>query len=46
VLRELDLISEDDFGALHPYVFQEVANTRGEVTGEVRPSIRLRAAEA
>jgi L-asparaginase II len=46
VLRELDLISEDDFGALHPYVFQEVANTRGEVTGQVRPAIRLRAADA
>jgi len=46
VLRELDLISEDDFGALHAYVFQEVANTRGEVTGQVRPAIRLRAAEA
>ena len=46
VLRELDLISEDDFGALHAHVFQEIANTRGEVTGEVRPSIRLRAVEA
>ncbi|HEX6373696.1 MAG TPA: asparaginase [Longimicrobium sp.] len=46
VLRELDLISEDDFGALHSYVFQEVANTRGEVTGQVRPAIRLRAADA
>lgn len=44
VLRELDLISEDDFGALHRQVFREVANTRGEVTGEVRPAIRLRAA--
>jgi L-asparaginase II len=44
VLRELDLISEDDFGALHSYVFHEVANTRGEVTGEVRPAIRLQAA--
>ncbi|HEX2210007.1 MAG TPA: asparaginase [Longimicrobium sp.] len=42
VLRELDLISEDDFGALHAYVFPEVANTRGEVTGQVRPSIGLR----
>lgn len=41
VLRELDLISEDDFGALHGYVFREVSNTRGEPTGEVRPSIRL-----
>lgn len=45
VLRELDLISEDDFGALHSYVYHEVGNTRGEVTGEVRPAIRLQAAE-
>jgi L-asparaginase II len=46
VLRELDLISEDDFGALHAYVFQEIANTCGEVTGQLRPSIRLQAVEA
>lgn len=46
VLRELDLIEEDDFGALHAQVFQETRNTRGEVTGEVRPAIRLRAADA
>jgi L-asparaginase II len=46
VLRELDLISEDDFGALHRYVFREITNTRGEVTGEVHPAIRLRAADA
>jgi hypothetical protein len=45
VLRELDLISEDDFGALHSYVFSEVSNTRGEVTGEVRPSICLQPAD-
>lgn len=45
VLRELDLISEDDFGALYGYVYREVANTRGEATGEVRPSIRLRPAD-
>jgi len=42
VLRELDLISEDDFGALHGFVFHELSNTRGDVTGEVRPAIRLR----
>jgi L-asparaginase II len=46
VLRELDLISEDDFGALHRHVFSEVSNTRGEGTGEVRPAIHLRAPEA
>jgi L-asparaginase II len=41
VLRELDLISEDDFGALHHLVFREISNTRGEVTGQLRPVIRL-----
>lgn len=46
VLRELDLISEDDFGTLHRHVFRELANTRGEVTGEVRPAIRLSPAGA
>lgn len=46
VLRELDLISEDDFGALHRHVFTEIANTRGEVTGGVRPAIHLRAVDA
>jgi L-asparaginase II len=45
VLRELDLISEDDFGALYGYVFSEISNTRGEVTGEVRPLVCLRPAE-
>lgn len=42
VLRELDLISEDDFGAMHDLVFTEVLNTRGERVGEMRPRISLR----
>jgi L-asparaginase II len=42
VLRELDLISEDDFGALHPHVFPEILNTRGEVVGQIRPRVALR----
>ena len=46
LLRELDLISEDDFGALHHHVFREVANTRGEGTGEIHPAIRLRTPDA
>ena len=46
VLRELDLMEEDDFGALHRHVFREISNTRGEATGEVRPAIHLRAADA
>jgi len=46
VLRELDLISEDDFGALHPFVYPELLNTRGEPVGQVRPAIALRAPDA
>ncbi len=46
VLRELDLISEDDFGAMHAQVYPDVVNTRGEVTGQLRPSVRLRAPDA
>ena len=41
VLRELDLISEDDFGAMHDLVFAEVINTRGERVGQMRPRISL-----
>lgn len=41
VLRELDLISEDDLGAMHALVYPDVVNTRGEVVGQLRPSIRL-----
>jgi L-asparaginase II len=44
VLRELDLISEDDFGALHSFAYAELLNTRGEVVGQVRP--RRNAADA
>ena len=46
VLRELDLISEDDFGALHSHAFPDVLNTRGEVVGQIRPRVALRPAEA
>jgi L-asparaginase II len=46
VLRELDLISEDDFGALHHHVFPDVLNTRGEVVGQIRPRVRLRVPDA
>lgn len=42
VLRELDLISEDDFGALHALAYPELLNTRGEVVGQIRPAVRLR----
>jgi L-asparaginase II len=46
VLRELDLISEDDFGRLHTFVFPEVVNTRGETVGQLRPRIRLATPDA
>ena len=45
VLRELDLISEDDYGAMYSLAFPDLTNTRGEVTGQLRPSIRLRVPE-
>jgi len=46
VLRELDLISEDDYGALHSFAYAEVLDTRGGVVGQVRPAIRLQVAGA
>jgi len=46
ILRELDLISEDDFGALHDHVYPDIVNTRGETVGQIRPSIRLRVPDA
>jgi L-asparaginase II len=46
VLRELDLISENDFGAMHGHVFTELTNTRGEVVGQLRPRVRLRVPDA
>jgi L-asparaginase II len=46
VLRELDLISEDDVGRLHTFVFPEVVNTRGETVGQLRPRIRLATPDA
>jgi L-asparaginase II len=46
VLRELDLISEDDFGALHHHAYPEVVNTRGEPVGQIRPAVVLQAPDA
>ncbi|HEV2147931.1 MAG TPA: asparaginase [Longimicrobiaceae bacterium] len=46
VLRELDLISEDDYGAMYALAYPDVVNTRGEVTGQLRPNVRLRTPEA
>ncbi len=41
ILRELDLISEDDLGALNSHAFPECQNTRGETVGHIRCSIPL-----
>jgi len=46
LLRELDLISEDDFGALHSFAYAELLNTRGEPVGQIRPAVRLRTPDA
>jgi L-asparaginase II len=42
ILRQLDLISEDDLGALYPFAYPDVTNTRGETVGQIRPQIELR----
>jgi L-asparaginase II len=46
VLRQLDLISEDDLGVLTTHAYPDVRNTRGEVVGQLRPDIRLDAPDA
>ncbi len=42
LLREMDLISEDDLGALHAHVFPELTNTRMEPVGQLRPVLTIR----
>ncbi|CAN5838849.1 MAG: asparaginase [Gemmatimonadota bacterium] len=41
ILRQLDLISEDDLGALHRHAYPELLNTCSETVGQLRPNIRL-----
>ncbi len=41
VLRQLDLISEDDFGALYTHAYPEVRNSRGEMVGRLRANLSL-----
>lgn len=41
VLRQLDLISEDDLGALHRHAYPDVTNTRGDVVGQIRPNFLM-----
>jgi hypothetical protein len=42
VLRQLDLISEDDLGALWSHAYPDLINTCGDVVGQIRPRIALR----
>ncbi|CAN5212351.1 asparaginase [soil metagenome] len=44
VLGQLELISDDDFGALHTHAFPELRNSRGEHTGQLVARIALQAA--
>ncbi|MQA91499.1 MAG: asparaginase [Gemmatimonas sp.] len=41
ILRQLDLISEDDLGALWSHAYPDVYNTCGDLVGQVRPQITL-----
>jgi len=42
VLRQLDLISEDDLGALSSHAYPDLINTCGDLVGQIRPNIALR----
>lgn len=41
ILRQLDLISEDDIGTLYRHAYPQIENSRGEVVGELRARIEL-----
>lgn len=45
LLRLLELIGEDDFGALHQHAFPVLRNTLGEVVGKLSTRLKLRAAD-
>lgn len=46
VLRQLDLISEDDLGALSTHAYPVVRNTCGDVVGQLRPALALSTPDA
>ena len=46
ILRQLDMISEDDLGALYRHAYPEVRNTRGEIVGDVRANLVLTCPDA
>jgi L-asparaginase II len=41
ILRQLDLISEDDLGAMHSHAYPDVRNSCGDVVGRMRPHLVL-----
>lgn len=41
ILRQLDLISEEDLGALHAHAYPQLRNQSGEPVGQLRPNLRL-----
>ncbi len=45
ILRQLDLISEDDLGALSTHAYPDLVNSRGEIVGQLRPRIELSSAD-
>ncbi len=41
ILRQLDLISEDDLGSLHQHAYPELVNSCGDTVGQLRPRLQL-----
>lgn len=41
VLRQLDIISEEDLGALHKHAYPELRSSRGDAVGEIRADFAL-----
>jgi L-asparaginase II len=46
VLRQTELIGEDDLGALYAHAFPLLRNTRGETVGKITARIALRTPRA
>lgn len=46
ILRQLDLISEDDLGSLNSHAFPDLINTRGDIVGQLRANLELKTADA
>lgn len=46
VMRQLDLISEDDLGALSSHAYPDLINSCGELVGQIRPRLNLRTPDA